>query len=112
MQFNYFTYKAESERCNHCGWSGKGSELINGDFSEEHSIGDLNCRSCAAVVSYNEGVTYPLTDAMRKATVKKFYMTRQCFIAKLQYQDGCQIKKRSLISIGNITKDKINGNCS
>lgn len=52
MQFNYFTYKAETVTCRHCGWIGKGSELRNGDFSEEHSICDLNCPSCGEMVGF------------------------------------------------------------
>jgi hypothetical protein len=52
MQFNYFTYKKESVKCLYCGWTGKGSELRNGDFSEEHFIGDLNCPSCGEMVGF------------------------------------------------------------
>jgi hypothetical protein len=52
MQFNYFTYKTESVTCRHCGWTGKGSELSYGDFSEAHSICDLNCPSCGEMVGF------------------------------------------------------------
>ena len=43
---NYFTYKNEDFTCLKCSWNGKGSELSNGDFSEEHFIGDLDCPLC------------------------------------------------------------------
>jgi hypothetical protein len=46
MQVNYFTYKQEDFTCQHCGWKGKGIELGPGDFSEAHSILDLDCPSC------------------------------------------------------------------
>ena len=46
MQVNYFTFKKEDFVCPKCGWKGKGSELSDGDFSEEHAICDLECPSC------------------------------------------------------------------
>ncbi|MFZ1730416.1 MAG: hypothetical protein WBQ23_10050 [Bacteroidota bacterium] len=41
---NYFTYKEENHECPHCGWIGKGTELV---FSELYSaVADYKCPSC------------------------------------------------------------------
>ena len=46
MNVNYFTFIREDFICPYCGWKGKGAELTNGDFSEDHLICDLDCPSC------------------------------------------------------------------
>lgn len=50
MRFNFFTCRDEVETCPHCGWSGKGRELRDGEFSEAHFILDLDCPKCHAHV--------------------------------------------------------------
>ena len=46
--------------CSECGWKGKGSELVNGDFSELHYIGDLECPKCFHLVAFWQA---PLSDS-------------------------------------------------
>ena len=43
---NCFTYKNETYTCKKCNWSGMGNELAFGDFSEAHSIVDMDCPKC------------------------------------------------------------------
>ena len=45
--------------CEDCGWSGKGQALVNGDFSEESFIGDLDCPKCFKLVAHWQS---PLND--------------------------------------------------
>lgn len=52
MHVNYNTYKTQDFTCRHCGWEGKGKYLSHGDFSEVHSIGDLNCPKCFELVAF------------------------------------------------------------
>ena len=52
MQVDYYTYKAQNFTCPECGWKGKGDELVNGDFSEVHSIADLECPKCYQLVAF------------------------------------------------------------
>lgn len=43
---NCFTYKTDTFKCKKCDWTGKGNELSFGDFSEAHSIVDMDCPKC------------------------------------------------------------------
>ena len=43
MEVEYATYKEMDFTCKQCKWTGKGSELINAGFSDEHLICDLEC---------------------------------------------------------------------
>ena len=43
---NCFTYKTDTFICRKCNWTGIGSELSYGDFSEAHSIVDMDCPKC------------------------------------------------------------------
>jgi hypothetical protein len=43
---NCFTYKTDTFICKKCNWTGIGSELSYGDFSEAHSIVDMDCPKC------------------------------------------------------------------
>lgn len=52
MCVEYPTYQSESFTCRKCGWQGKGDELVNGEFSEEHSICDLECPECFELVAF------------------------------------------------------------
>jgi guanosine-3',5'-bis(diphosphate) 3'-pyrophosphohydrolase len=52
MQVDYYTYKAQDFKCIECSWQGKGEQLLNGDFSELHSIGDLNCPKCYHLIAF------------------------------------------------------------
>ena len=49
---NFFTFKRDDFTCSRCGWKGKGAALSNGDFSEEHSIGDLDCPDCGNHIGF------------------------------------------------------------
>jgi len=60
MQVNYNNYKMQDFICSECGWKGKGSELVNGDFSELHYIGDLECPKCFHLVAFWQA---PLSDS-------------------------------------------------
>ncbi len=63
MQVEYDTYKELDFTCNKCGWQGKGSELSDGDFSEEHCIGDLDCPKCFDHIGFWQA---PLIDKSKK----------------------------------------------
>jgi len=52
MTVDYFKYKNEDFTCENCGWQGKGSELVNGEFSEVHFICDLDCPQCNEMVDH------------------------------------------------------------
>ena len=55
MQVDYNNYKTHDFTCSKCGWQGKGGELENGDFSEVHVIGDLECPKCYHLVAFWQG---------------------------------------------------------
>ncbi|MBN1926927.1 MAG: hypothetical protein JW798_13935 [Prolixibacteraceae bacterium] len=59
MQVNYDTYKSMDFTCPECGWHGKGEELLNGEFSEVHLIGDLECPKCFHLIAHWQA---PLTN--------------------------------------------------
>jgi hypothetical protein len=46
MMFNYFTYRDADVTCPNCGWTGKGGDLKDGDYSEAHYIMDMDCPKC------------------------------------------------------------------
>jgi hypothetical protein len=52
MIVDYYTYKDQEFTCRNCGWQGKGNELLHGDFSELHLIGDLDCPQCDDMVAH------------------------------------------------------------
>jgi hypothetical protein len=55
MQVDYDTYKTQDFTCSKCGWKGKGEELENGEFSEVHVIGDLECPKCYHLIAFWQG---------------------------------------------------------
>ena len=52
MQVDYYNYKDLDFVCSECNWKGKGAELVNGEFSELHSIGDLECPKCYNLIAH------------------------------------------------------------
>ena len=52
MKVDYDKYESMEFTCNQCGWTGKGTELSNGDFSEASFIGDLDCPKCFHQVAF------------------------------------------------------------
>ncbi|MET4083132.1 hypothetical protein ABIB40_003101 [Pedobacter sp. UYP30] len=52
MQVNYDTYELMDFTCKSCGWTGKGKELSNRDFSEDSFIGDLLCPKCLDMIAH------------------------------------------------------------
>ena len=52
MQVDYNTYEDQYFTCSACGWEGKGVELVNGNFSEELVLGDLDCPKCGHLVAF------------------------------------------------------------
>lgn len=59
MIVDYETYKMQNFTCIKCGWEGKGEQLSNGDFSEMHSIGNLDCPKCFHLIAFWQA---PLTN--------------------------------------------------
>ena len=59
MKVDYDKYNALNFTCKQCSWQGKGEELVHGDFSELHSIGDLECPKCGHLIAFWKA---PLTD--------------------------------------------------
>ena len=49
MLFNYDTYENEPFFCQECGWSGRGRDLIPGDFYER--VSELICPACKAYMA-------------------------------------------------------------
>ena len=52
MQVEYAMYKEMDFTCKQCKWTGKGSELVNAGFSDEHLICDLECPKCYGLVAF------------------------------------------------------------
>jgi len=67
MQVEYDTYKEMDFTCQ-CGWQGKGSELVNGEFSEVHLIGDLDCPKCYSLIAFWQ---YPIREKENKKRRRK-----------------------------------------
>ena len=59
MYLNYFTFKIEQIICPKCKWSGLGSELTYGEYSESSFIVDMDCPKCFEQVGY---VQFPLIE--------------------------------------------------
>ncbi len=55
MQVDYDTYETQDFTCKKCGWQGKGNELLHGNFSELHVIGDLECPKCYHLITFWQG---------------------------------------------------------
>ncbi|MGZ8551328.1 MAG: hypothetical protein ACXWV2_11725 [Chitinophagaceae bacterium] len=51
MEVDYNKYEKMDFTCK-CGWQGKGAELVNGEFSEVHLIGDLSCPKCSEQIAF------------------------------------------------------------
>ena len=52
MQVSYKKYKNRKFTCKNCGWSGNGSELVDGAFHESSYIGDLECPKCFHLIAF------------------------------------------------------------
>jgi hypothetical protein len=67
MKVDYYKYKEQDFTCPHCKWNGKGSELKNGEFSEMHFIGELDCPVCHERVAFWQA---PLVDKEKQETTE------------------------------------------
>ncbi len=66
MMFNFFTYRDEDVTCPHCGWSGKGRDLSDGDYSEAHFITDMDCPKCFERLGFRQSPMQTEVDEWRR----------------------------------------------
>ena len=50
MKLSYYTYKSETLTCIKCNWSGLGSETFLSEFSEIHTLRDVECPECGTAI--------------------------------------------------------------
>jgi hypothetical protein len=50
MTFNYYTYKNDNFSCPKCNWNGLGLETFLSDFSEIHTLRDIECPRCESTL--------------------------------------------------------------
>jgi hypothetical protein len=62
MQVDYNNYKTQKFTCEKCKWTGFGSELVHGDFSDSDFIGDLECPKCSHLIAFWQAPLKSKTD--------------------------------------------------
>ena len=67
MEYDYFTYKAATFICRHCGWTGTGKDVKTGDWYDDGF--ELNCPRCHE--HFPGLIIFPMIDEVLEKGSKK-----------------------------------------